>query len=371
MSVAEAPTAVPQRHHRVNWRFWRKPKPAPPVSFPELTWAHHLRQEALQSGHTYKGEEERRYRQFEDRFQLRHGAIVSAYWSSATASGACVTVEKRRILPSIMRLHWATDWATASHPKLADVLFECEARAVKVAEVLQDTSQRVATHWLFTIATHVLGFAETRSANDAKQVDAFVRAQRQELDQVRTYYYNAAQRCGQITYLGGALLGILPPIILAVVVWLLGLANSWSISSRTAFACFAAGAVGALVSVMSRMNSGNVRVDWEFGKDTLRTMGSLRPFVGGVFGLATFFALKSGVVNLTLAGDDSHTFSFFVLFSFAAGFSERLAQDMLLGATLGKVTKPPDRVPAPGTVTPPPQPQPQPEPQPELAGGET
>jgi hypothetical protein len=366
VSVAEAPIAAPEQHRRsIRGLFRRKRKPAP-VSFPELTWAHHLRQQALTSGHTYKGEDERRYRQFEEHFQERQGEIVSAYWSTATASGAAVTVKQRRLLPSIMRLHWATDWATSSQPKLADVLYECEARAVKVCEVLQDTPQRVATHWLFTIAAHVLGFAESSSASDAKKVDEFVKAQRRELEQVRTYYYNAAQRCGQITYLGGALLGILPPIVLAVVVWLLGMANSWSLSTRTGFSCFAAGAVGALVSVMSRMNSGNVRVDWEFGKDTLRTMGSLRPFVGGIFGVAVFFALKSGVVNLTLAGDETRNFFFYVLFSFVAGFSERLAQDMLLGVTLDKVTKPPDRtqVPAPAQGSAPgatPQP----------AGGET
>ncbi len=84
---------------------------------------------------------------------------------------------------------------------------------------------------------------------------------------------------------------------------------------------------------MSRLNSGKVRVDWEFGKDTLRTLGALRPFVGAVFGLMTFFALKSGVVALDIANNSKST-SFYVLFAFAAGFSERLAQDMLVGSTV-------------------------------------
>jgi hypothetical protein len=84
---------------------------------------------------------------------------------------------------------------------------------------------------------------------------------------------------------------------------------------------------------MARMNSGRVRVDWEFGKDTLRTLGALRPFVGGIFGLMTFFALKSGIVALSI--DQKKTTYFYVLFAFAAGFSERLAQDMLLGSTFG------------------------------------
>jgi hypothetical protein len=87
------------------------------------------------------------------------------------------------------------------------------------------------------------------------------------------------------------------------------------------------------VSVMSRLSSGKVRVDWEFGKDTLRTLGSLRPFVGAVFGLITFLALKSGVIGIDLANKAGSSY-YFVVFSFAAGFSERLAQDMLLSTTL-------------------------------------
>jgi hypothetical protein len=81
---------------------------------------------------------------------------------------------------------------------------------------------------------------------------------------------------------------------------------------------------------MSRLSTGSVRLDWEFGKDTLRTLGALRPFVGAVFGLITFLALKSGIVDLTV-GDKNNTY-YYIVFAFVAGFSERFAQDMLLGA---------------------------------------
>jgi hypothetical protein len=100
--------------------------------------------------------------------------------------------------------------------------------------------------------------------------------------------------------------------------------------------CFSAGAVGALISVMSRLSSNKVRVDWEFGKDTLRTLGSLRPFVGAVFGLMTYIALKSGVIGIDLSNSAGSSY-YFIVFSFVAGFSERLAQDMLLGTTIGTV----------------------------------
>ena len=46
----------------------------------------------------------------------------------------------------------------------------------------------------------------------------------------------------------------------------------------------------------------------------------------------TFFALKSGVVALDIVNSSKSTY-FYILFAFAAGFSERLAQDMLVGST--------------------------------------
>jgi hypothetical protein len=123
-------------------------------------------------------------------------------------------------------------------------------------------------------------------------------------------------------------------VLLVALAFLLRLAASNDAAVRTGLFCFAAGGLGALISVMSRMTSDRVRVDWEFGKDTLRTLGALRPFVGGVFGLMTFFALKSGVVALDIV-NSSKSVDFYILFAFAAGFSERLAQDMLLGPTVG------------------------------------
>ena len=138
-------------------------------------------------------------------------------------------------------------------------------------------------------------------------------------------------RSGQIVYVGGMLLGALPLVVLVLLAFVLKLADSNDAAVRTGLFCFAAGGLGALISVMSRMTSNRMRVDWEFGKDTLRTLGALRPFVGGVFGLMTFFALKSGVVALDIINSSKSAY-FYILFAFAAGFSERLAQDMLIGA---------------------------------------
>jgi hypothetical protein len=257
------------------------------VSFPELVWIHHLRQKDLESSRRpYTGAAEERYRDFEARFEAQHGKIVAAYWCTNEASGIVLTIKRRPLLlADSVRLHWATDWSTRDKPKLMTLLYECE------------------------------NLAETTRAH---------------LKEIEKYYRKAAARSGQIVYVGGVLLGMVPMVVLAFLAWLL-IANAKDFNSPAGIGllCFSAGGVGAMVSVMSRMSTGRVQLDWEFGKDTLRTLGALRPFVGAVFGLITFLALKSGIVNLT-AGDGSSYY--YIVFAFVAGFSERFAQDMLLGA---------------------------------------
>src|SRR4029453_2318606 len=304
------------------------------VSFPELVWIHHLRQKDLENPHRrpYSGAAEERYRDFEARFEAQHGKIVSAYWCTDEASGIVLTIKRRPLLlADSVRLHWATDWSTRDKPKLMTLLYECESLAVKAQEVLRDTSRRLAIQSLFNGNTFLLRFAETERAQSERAVAAITRTTRAHLKEIKKYYRKSAARSGEIVYVGGVLLGMVPMVLLALLAWLL-IANAKDFNSPAGIGllCFSAGGVGALVSVMSRMSTGRVRLDWEFGKDTLRTLGALRPFVGAVFGLMTFLALKSGVFKL-MSGDGSSYY--YIVFAFIAGFSERFAQDMLLGSS--------------------------------------
>jgi hypothetical protein len=335
MNVAAAGTAKARTRKGLR-SLSRRSSAEHSVSFPELVWLHHLRQEELKKrGHDpYEGPAEDRYRRFLRDFEAEHGKIVDAYWCSADPSAVALTVKRRPLMfPDVVRLHWATDWTTRDKPKLMNLLYRAESIAVRVHEVLRDTSQRLAMQSLFTVFSHVLGFSETERAHHDRAIAEIDRETRVELKGIERYYQRAAVRSGQIVYVGGMLLGTLPLVLLVVLALVLKLADSHNTAVRIGLFCFAAGGVGALMSVMSRMTSNRVRVDWEFGKDTLRTLGALRPFVGGVFGLMTFFALKSGVVALDIANSNKSAY-FYILFAFAAGFSERLAQDMLLGPTV-------------------------------------
>ena len=302
------------------------------VSFPELVWIHHLRQKDVESSRRpYTGAAEERYRDFEARFEAQQGKIVAAYWCTNEASAIVLTIKRRPLLlADTVRLHWATDWSTRDKPKLMTLLYECESLAVKVQEVLRDTSRRLAIQSLFNVISFVLGFAETERSRNERAIAAVSETTRMHLKEINKYYRKAAARSGQIVYVGGVLLGMVPMVLLAFLAWLLiANANDFKSPAGIGLLCFSAGGVGAMVSVMSRMSTGSVRLDWEFGKDTLRTLGALRPFVGAVFGLMTFLALRSGIVDLKVGDGSSY---YYIVFAFVAGFSERFAQDMLLGA---------------------------------------
>src|SRR5262245_26256116 len=156
----------------------------------------------------------------------------------------------------------------------------------------------------------------------------------------------AAVRTMQYVYMWGTLAGLVGLgsvcAMVAVVTWLFG----YSITEEpiaTGFASAIAGGLGACASVSWRVTVGDLlSVDPGAGVLTLRRLGALRPFIGAIFGLALYLALKSGFVDI---GEANQNFYFFTFFAFLAGFSERVVPDLLRTAE-GRI----------GGTTPPPQP---------------
>ena len=85
-----------------------------------------------------------------------------------------------------------------------------------------------------------------------------------------------------------------------------------------------AGALGALLSVLSRMASltGKFALNHELGRKNVRWMGIYRPFVGGIFGVATFLMLASGILQTQSPGDETD-FAYYGILALFSGFFER------------------------------------------------
>jgi hypothetical protein len=116
----------------------------------------------------------------------------------------------------------------------------------------------------------------------------------------------------------------------------------------------AAGAIGAVVSVLIRMSgrSGGFTIDHELGSLGVRRLGAFRPLIGAVSGVIVSF-----LVQTTLVPIDKHSlsFEFYVVVAFLAGFSERWTKVVLAGAmrTIEKADDPEKQqttpAPPPGT----------------------
>lgn len=88
----------------------------------------------------------------------------------------------------------------------------------------------------------------------------------------------------------------------------------------------AAGSLGACISAMWRISSGTFTTDYEAGSTHARTIGGFRPFIGAVFGLGLYMALRAGF--LPRFQNDASDFYLAALLAFVGGFSERFAPDV-------------------------------------------
>jgi hypothetical protein len=310
-------------------------------SFPELVWAHYRWQCDLHAAETLHVPSESEYREVLRAFESRHGKIANAYWCQHEASAVAITRKTRsgRSKESEMRFHSATHWVTDRTPEVADVLHDCDSLAVRISEILRGTSELIALQLLLTCAGHLLAAADYADRPPgARERAALVRRQKAELGAVSAYYRRAGAQAARIVYVRGMIRGAFLCVILATLAVGLALAFTGlslhdSGMERFVAVC-AAGAVGATVSVLSRMASPRAdafSIDFEVGRKSIRWLGAIRPVTGAIFALAAYFALRSELVAVSVPANDKAIY-FYVVVAFTAGFSERWARVMMTTA---------------------------------------
>jgi hypothetical protein len=321
-------------HYRYE-RERRKPNPGPELATLEETYSDKLRE-----------------------FQGQVGELDHVYWSTRGASAVAMTLEDEprraakwlgNLGPAIVEhdqrisLHRLSDWVTAEAPRVADLLHECDLLAIRAGEVLRGTPERIAMRWILGVQEHLLGFVErnmptnrtkelTKEARETLEAreKQLVKEQRAQLVAIERYYHRAASRAGRLVYITGMLMGLVPVfllvILLGLLLWVTGL---WDRDAELLVLCAGAGAIGALVSAISRMGNperGKFNVDFELGRPLIRRLGLYRPFLGAIFGVALYFILASGIAQVDVSGDQQLYYYGFA--AFLAGFSERFATVM-------------------------------------------
>ena len=340
-------------------------------------------------------------------FQASEGTITDAYWCVVAPSAVALTVRPGEHVLGVLwrrqptiRVHRATDWLTNAYADIALLLHHSDTVAIKAAEVLRGSSKHIALEWVLSEQKFLLAAAEERARRElcadeddsprrsrgraAKgegetaagnggggpagppggaehPADDLIRHAQNELLQVERYYDRAGNKTARIAYFWGMVAGFLLSLGILALAALLVDATFFPLdlddsTVRNFFVCYAAGALGAVVSVLTRMKreTGFI-LDYEVGRTQSFRLGGFRPFIGAVFGLLIYFALESDLLQIAVpdrdpeTGASAATFPFLALLAFVAGFSERLTHVVLgraersIAASLGE---PADDAPA-------------------------
>ena len=333
---------------------------APPerrVTFPDLVRIHFRWRQSLRadSGSTeaQRAELDDAYHESLAIFEAEHGELISAYWCADVESAVALTAGRpntgwlRRLLSVSPKFHRVSDWATKEEPDIARELHHCDELAVRASEVLRGRNRRICIQLVMTTACHLLSLVDARGSRDRKQHEEAVALHERELAGLCRYYREAANGDAQLVYFLGMAFGIACLALLYVVAGGILHADE-QIEDATIIGCLVAGAVGAVVSVIARVNSGSFALDSDVARGYTLFLGGLRPVIGSVFGLLAYFMLTSGFVEVFKlpAEDTIKRFYFLCVIAFAAGFSERWAQDTLTGGMTGRGRTPKDAAPA-------------------------
>jgi len=326
------------------------------ITFPDLVRIHFRWRQALRHDSRVTEAEQthlnQEYHEALERFEDEHGELVAAYWCADVESAVALTAGKpntgwlRRVLSVSPKFHRVSDWATKDEPDIARALHGCDELAVRASEVLRGRSRRITIQLVMTSACHLLSLVDARGENPPQAHKAAVAVEVRQLAQLRDDYRDAANGDAQLVYFGGMAIGI------GLLAWLYVVAQSVlqgeGVEERTIIGCLVAGALGAVVSVIARINSGTFALDFDVARGYTLFLGALRPVIGSIFGLLAYFMLTSGFVNvfeLPEAGSIER-FYFLCVIGFAAGFSERWAQDTLTGGLTGRGRGKDDAAPA-------------------------
>ena len=233
--------------------------------------------------------------------------------------------------------------------KAKELLFHCLHLHYKALEFLAPQPRKICLRMIFGVITTLLGTLDQRQLDhvSGKPGMAFgsnpaeVETLERELAQAQAYYRQSAQRQAQLEYL----LGMLFCLLIAAATTAL-VAVTAGLLDKPATVAALGGAIGATVSVLSRMSSGGLRLTPESGTKTIRALGFMRPVIGAVFGAVIYVFLDGGIVEIFSPPSGGSELAFYAGLGFLSGFSERFAQDVI--AQVGpKTPQPPDTAHSP------------------------
>jgi hypothetical protein len=259
-------------------------------------------------------------------FRNQHGPVIDAYFAKSIPAAA--------VLSEHHGLH--IRHPDPLPPQLEEGLWSAVALGRQALLTLKKPTDCLPV-WMsvHSIVVRLLSALDAQAvlpAGDPQAGDrlgGIVRGCRNEIAKARSLLDQIALREARKEYLAGMALGILVLLPFASGLGsLVGKARMPELDVRLLLGILMAGGIGALVSVMARMTSGNLTLDIHAGRTLTVLSGTFRPLLGALFGLGLFVLIEGGLLPLK-GGSQTPPLYFYTALSLVAGFSERWAQDML------------------------------------------
>lgn len=275
-------------------------------------------------------------------YEMENGQIRDKYYAKHIHAGA-VIVKPPGLVASVsqrrkINLKYDGLDATAVQPEFEAAIWRARALERESGLILGGRSRKVLVEMLYTILVYLLSVLDAIKAEDPqgrakpdrrRRVESALRSANRELDRLEGFAKDASRKASLRWYLLGLPLGACVGFGLIVI------ADTWSLSlvgapTQLVKVCFACGAVGAIVSVMTRLSRGLKLIDSQQGHFVTILAGAFRPLIGSIFGLALYVFVRGELIPVDIPDGDGTEVLFFAALAFLSGFNERWAQDTIV-----------------------------------------
>jgi len=275
----------------------------------------------------------KRYDEVRALFEAEHGKIVDDYWSDGEPAGLALCCKRLRFGRLEWSLHRAMGNLAGGRPEYSPLLLRIARHSVRANSLLRGMTQRMATANLFALSRDIMASLEAEGS-DPSDVEPYKR----DLEELTHFTGEAGKRAARVVYVKGLLCGALVLGALAsVLAYLFSSVSVPDVDSTLFVGCLVAGSLGAVMSVLIRLSGDSLEVDHQFGREYLVSLACVRPFIGAVFALVLYFAVKADLLQQQVNVPDhgAGEFAFYVTLAFVIGFSERFAKQIVRTAETG------------------------------------
>lgn len=275
----------------------------------------------------------RYYGQLVNAFIRRHGRLVHVLWADNFMGGLALAERKTTLLRR-HKLELAAVGSSRALTALRQLGFRLDRLIIEARRTLLGDPQKMAIERIYSVYADVFTEMDARANRKAtcRKPDAETRARMAALEgqvrDVEVYVHQAAERQAKGQYLAGMFLGVATLIALAVFAAraFQGFSIPRDLTFPALLGSLAAGAIGAMLSVMLRMTSGGLQVAWDESRYATLLLGGFRAIIGALSGGVVYLFISTGLVLANLA---HQTDAFYWAVGVLAGFSERWAPGIL------------------------------------------